>query len=216
MYRLVISEGVVMKRCMVECIGTFFLTLAISLTGNPIAIGLMLMTMIYIGGHISGGHFNPAVSFAFFLEKRLTSHWLLKYWLAQAIGASLALCVFMLVTCNMFVPEMVTGTSVMLAAFIEGLFAMAFCWVILTMHLVPRYKDAHLAGMVIGLTLTAIAFVGGLFNPAVAVGSFVCNLVKNGICLDAPTMIVYMISPLIGGLAASYLFNCFNTDQQRF
>ena len=80
-----------MKRYVMEFIGTFFLTLVISLTGHPIAIGLILMAMIYAGGHISGGHFNPAVSFAMFLEKTLSLNAMLRYWAAQTLGATLAL-----------------------------------------------------------------------------------------------------------------------------
>lgn len=203
-----------MKRLAIELIGTFFLTLAISLTGNPIAIGLMLMAMIYVGGHVSGGHFNPAVSLVMYLEKKLSSEELLKYWLAQSIGATIALFMFMIITNNMFVPEMVPGSSVWLAAKIEGLFTMVFCWVVLNMAVAPRYKDAALSGIVIGLTLAGVAFIGGLFNPAVAMGSLLCNLIKNGIMADFPTIVVYIVSPLIGGLAASYLFNRFTTNQQ--
>lgn len=207
------KEGVSMKRYLIECIGTFFLTLAISLTGNPIAIGLMLMAMIYVGGHVSGGHFNPAVSFAMFLEKRLSTHSLLHYWAAQSIGACIALCVFMGITSNMFVPEMAPGASVLLAAGIEAMFTMVFCWVILNMALDQRYKQASLQGIVIGLTLMAVAFIGGLFNPAVAVGSLVCNVVKNGVMADMPTVVVYVVGPLVGSFVASFLFNCFKSNE---
>src|SRR5579863_2448786 len=116
-----------MKRYIMEMIGTFFLTVAISLTGHPIAIGLMLMAMIYVGGHVSGGHFNPAVSFVMFLEKSLSLHGMLRYWLAQSCGATLALFLFMMITNNMFVPEMIPGSSLLAAMSIEALFTLVFC-----------------------------------------------------------------------------------------
>ena len=53
-----------MKNYIIEFIGTFFLMLIIGLTGNPVAIGVMLMVMVYMGAHISGAHYNPAVSIA--------------------------------------------------------------------------------------------------------------------------------------------------------
>src|SRR5207302_1887642 len=185
-----------MKRYVMEFVGTFFLTTAISLTGHPIAIGLMLMAMIYIGGHISGGHFNPAVSFAMFLEKTLSLHGLFRYWIAQSCGATAALFLFMVVTNNMFVSEIAPEVSPIAAMTVEGLFVMLFCLICLTMLVSNRYKGTSLQGIVIGFTLTAIAFVGGLFNPAVAVGSIVCNALKVGIITDMTTIMVYIAGPL--------------------
>ncbi len=195
-----------MKRYVMEFIGTFFLTLVISLTGHPIAIGLILMAMIYAGGHISGGHFNPAVSFAMFLEKTLSLNAMLRYWAAQTLGATLALFKFMMVTNNMFVPEMTPGTSIFAAMSLEALFVLVFCWVFLTMSS-HRYKQISEQGMIIGLTLTAMVFVGGLFNPAVAVGSLICNFVKIGTMVDMPSILVYVVGPMIGSVAASYIYN---------
>lgn len=202
-----------MKRYVMEGVGTLFLTLAISLTGNPIAIGFMLMAMIFVGGHISGGHFNPAVSFALFLEKRLSSHDLMFYWLAQSIGACFALCLFMAITNNMFVPEMQLGGSAVFAMGMEALFTIVFCWVILTMVMDIRYQAMLFQPVVIGSTLMTIAFIGGLFNPAVAVGSLMCNLLKNGVMLDFPSMMIYVCGPLLGAFVASLLFNYFHKNE---
>ncbi len=60
-----------MRSYLMEFIGTMFLVLAVTLSGNPIAIGVMLMVMVYMGGHISGGHYNPAVSFAVWVRGKL-------------------------------------------------------------------------------------------------------------------------------------------------
>ena len=62
-----------MRRLIIEFLGTFFLILTIALTGNAIAIAAMLMAWIYIGGYISGGHYNPAVSLGVYLIRSLTS-----------------------------------------------------------------------------------------------------------------------------------------------
>ncbi len=201
-----------MKRYVMEFVGTFFLTLVISLTGHPIAIGLILMAMIYIGGHMSGGHYNPAVSLVMFLEKTISLHGLLRYWLAQSAGATLALFLFMMTTNNMFVPEMAPGTSTFSAMLLEALFTMVFCWVCLVMVVGNRFRGTSLQGLIIGLTFISIAFVGGLFNPAVAVGSFVCNMLKIGVMGDMPSVMVYVAGPLIGSFAASYMFNCSKHD----
>jgi glycerol uptake facilitator-like aquaporin len=202
-----------MKRYVMECLGTFFLTLAISLTANPIAIGLMLLAMIAIGGHVSGAHCNPAVSLAFFLERHISGSTLLGYAAAQTLGACVALHFFMMITGNMFIPEMVPGALVSCAILIEGLCTMLFCSVILTMCLSAKYKNATMSGTVIGLSLMAIAFIGGLFNPAVAVASFMCNAVKTGYGCDPATFAVYVVSPLCGAFAAWGLYNYFKPQE---
>ena len=79
-----------MKNYITEFIGTFFLVLTIGLTGDPLAIGVMLMVMVYMGGHISGAHYNPAVSIAMILRGLLTTKEAINYILSQLAGAFLA------------------------------------------------------------------------------------------------------------------------------
>ncbi|WP_308163130.1 aquaporin [Nocardia alni] len=81
---------------MVEAIGTFFLALTVVgavLTGSmftPLAAGIILMTMIYAGGHISGGHYNPAVTMAVLVRGRITVGRAVGYWIAQAVAGVIA------------------------------------------------------------------------------------------------------------------------------
>src|SRR4029077_5589117 len=86
-----------MHKYAVECIGTFFLVLTIGCTviGGagamaPLAIGSALMVMIFAGGHISGGHFNPAVTLAVFWRGRCPASDVPGYMVAQFVGAALA------------------------------------------------------------------------------------------------------------------------------
>src|SRR5437762_9823054 len=99
-----------MKRYLMEAVGTFFLTVAISLIANPIAIGLMLMAMIYVGGHISGAHFNPAISFVCLVQNRLSFESMAKYVIAQILGAFLGLCFFGMITNNSFTLDVIPGS----------------------------------------------------------------------------------------------------------
>src|SRR5690242_5918277 len=81
-----------------EFIGTFFLVLTVGCTvipGTagvipPLAIGGALMVMVYAGGHISGGHFNPAVTLAIFVRGRCEAKQVIPYWIAQLAGAVVA------------------------------------------------------------------------------------------------------------------------------
>lgn len=201
-----------MKRYAMEFVGTFFLTLAISLIANPIVIGLILMAMIYVGGHVSGAHFNPAISFACFIQNRLKLSDMGMYMTAQSLGAALALCFFMMVTGGPFTLDIVPGSPIFAPMSIEALLILVFAWVYLTMNFMARYRDTVIPGVAIGLTLLAIASSGGLFNPAVAVASIVCNLVKEGQFNTVGSVIVYIVGPLLGAFGASFMFDYFKSE----
>ena len=79
-----------MKNYIVEFIGTFFLVLVIGLTGNPIAIGAMLMVMVYMGGPISGAHYNPAITLAILIRKKIAPGQAFTYMIVQVLGACAA------------------------------------------------------------------------------------------------------------------------------
>jgi aquaporin Z len=201
-----------MKRYAMEFVGTFFLAVAISLIANPIAIGLMLMAMIYVGGHISGAHFNPAVSFVCFIQNRLNFATAVIYALAQSLGALLALCFFMMITNSNFALDVVPGSPIFGPMAIEALLTLVLCWVYLAMNLMSRYKDTAIPGIVLGLTLLAIASAGGLFNPAVAIASIVCGAVKEGTMGGMGSVLIYIAGPLLGAFGASLLFNHFRNE----
>src|SRR5437660_4360215 len=87
-----------MNKYLVECIGTFFLVLTIGcsvIAGGPgvippLAIGAVLMVMVFAGGHVSGGHYNPAVTFGLWIRGRCDNIQVGPYIIAQIIGAVLA------------------------------------------------------------------------------------------------------------------------------
>jgi len=203
-----------MKRYAMEFVGTFFLTVAISLMPNPAAIGLMLMAVIYLGAHISGANFNPAISFACMLQKRYDATEMAKYMVAQTLGALLALCFFCMVTTTSFALDIIPDTPILMPMAMEALFVLLFAWVYLTMNLMNRYKDTALAGLILGLTLCLMTMMpGGLFNPAVAVASFLCNAFKDGgSAFDMGSAIIYVVGPMVGALGASYMFNYFKAE----
>jgi len=204
-----------MKRYAMEFVGTFFLTVAISLIGNPITIGLMLMAMIYVGGHISGAHFNPAITFACFIQNRIKLPEAAMYIAAQSLGAVAALCFFMMITNNSFALDMVPESPIVGPMAIEALMVLVLCWVYLMMNVSNRYKDTAIAGIVIGLTLMAIVSAGSLFNPAVAIASLVCNMIKDGSAGGLSSVMVYIVGPLLGGLAGSFIFDYFRSSENQ-
>lgn len=204
-----------MKRYLMEFIGTFFLTMAISFAGNPIAIGLMLIAMIYVGGHVSGGHFNPAISMACFFAKKISLKEKIAYSVSQSLGACLALLFFMMVTNNVFSLEMGVESSVAGQFAVESLFVIVLCWVYLTMVVGQRYKATPIHGIVMGLTLMAIAFIGGIFNPAVAIASVCLSIAKTGMMNDITPLLIYVVGPLVGGAVTPFVYDYFNNESQR-
>jgi aquaporin Z len=95
-----------MSKLLVEFVGTFFLVLVVALTGNPLAIGSILMVMVYAGGHISGAHYNPAVTIGLLMSGKVRNGDAIGYILAQLLGAFAAAGVAFWLTGKALVPMM--------------------------------------------------------------------------------------------------------------
>ena len=200
-----------MKRYLVEAVGTFFLTMAVSLSlmANPIAIGLMLMAMIYMGGYISGGHFNPAVTTAVWLCNGFSLTVSMGYKVAQVLGALAAGALFYGMTETLFV--MPAEGPLAWGVVHEALLGFVFCAVALTV--MERYKVAGVGGLVIGLTLVAIAFLGGVVNPALGICSMVSCLLKGEFVSALDNVLVHVAGPMLGAIVAAYWYKYLNTPE---
>lgn len=203
-----------MQKYLMELVGTMFLTMAITLTGNPIAIGFMLAAMIIVGGHVSGGHFNPAVSLALFLRNRLSLHDTMLYVVMQTAGALVAIMFFNAITNTVFVPDIAAELPLWISIFMEAALTFVFCWVIVTLvvRTVDRQSAHYHMPVLVGFTLMTIAFVGGLFNPAVGLAAFISNIIKNGTFVEMNHLLIYVIAPLVGSVVAAYGYQYFNDN----
>ena len=208
-----------LRKPLVEMIGTFFLVLTIGqvVIGTkptdgviaPLAIGSALMVMIYAGGHISGGHYNPAVTLAVWMRGRCPTASLIPYWVAQVLGAILAgLLVVYLKGHSATVdkdPETVRSIIV------EILFTFALCYVVLNVATSKVTAGNSYYGLAIGFTVLVGAFAvgsisGGAFNPAVAIGVGVMGLAK------AAHVVALIGANLVGGVLAALTFRFLNPD----
>ncbi len=200
-----------MKKYLVEFIGTFFLVATVGFSVRsgsnlaPIAIGGVLMVMIFAGGHVSGGHYNPAVSLAAFIRGKLSGGDLLPYWVAQvAAGAAAAFVVNSVVGR----PTTAPGTFLLVPSIIvEALFTFALAWTVLNTATAKGTQGNSFYGLAIGFTVVAGAISvggisGGAFNPAVGVGVTMMSLVPTS------QLPVYIGADLAGGAVAAlaYLF----------
>jgi aquaporin Z len=205
------QKGQRVRKAIAEFIGTFFLILTIGDTGiaagpgviPPLAIGSVLMVMIYAGGHISGGHYNPGVTLGVWLRRRLPASDLLPYWAAQILGAVAAAMV--IIPFRGAAPETFHGEY--LRAFIaEFLFSFALVYVVLNVATAKATAGNSYFGLAIGFTVLAGAFAvghvsGAVFNTAVAVGVMLMRM------LDWQALWLYAAANLLGGAAAALVFN---------
>ena len=208
------------RKLLVEAIGTFFLVFTIGQVvidpgaGDlaPIAIGAVLMVMVYAGGHISGAHYNPAVTLGVFLRRLVTLQELGGYWLAQFVGAVLAV-----VAVRAFKGDVVIGTltpEVGPAILAEFLFTFALVYVVLNVATARGNKGNSHYGLAIGFTVLAGAYAvggisGGAFNPAVAVAITMLGLVDMG------SIWIYFVADLLAAGAAALLFNALDLGDDK-
>src|SRR5262249_14451908 len=143
----------------------------------PLAIGAALMVFVYAGGHISGAHYNPAVSLAVYLRGRLSAGDLWPYWVAQLAGAAVAaLAAKFVVNPPIEVKLDLTGRVIGTALVAEFIFTFALAYVVLNVATSKDHPDNSFYGLAIGFTVfvgaASVGSVsGGAFNPAVALGA---------------------------------------------
>jgi len=205
-----------MNRYITEFIGTFFLVLTIAMSGNPIAIGFVLAALVYMGGHISGAHYNPAVSLAIFLRKRLSAKDMVMYWIFQIFGALLAALLFFMISSITFAPIPSPNVSMLNAIIVEFLFTFALVLVVLNVATTKKNAGNSYFGLAIGVTILAAATAGGplsggAFNPAVAIGPIIVDTFNGGNSIG--NMIIYIIGPFLAGLVAPFVFKYTNPDE---
>jgi aquaporin Z len=204
-----------MKRYVTESIGTFFLVFTIGMTAisgtaaAPLAIGSMLMVMIYMGGHVSGGHYNPAVTLGVLLRGGMPKADGFPYMAAQLLGAWLAAGAVYVITGATFAPAPGADVSMGAALLGEILVTFALVLVVLNVATAEATKGNSYFGLAIGFTVTAGAYAagpvsGGAFNPAVGIGPIMVHaLAGDG---GFASLWLYIAGPLVGGAVAAPVF----------
>jgi aquaporin Z len=208
-----------MKKYLVEFIGTFFLVLTVGMTVidpgagalAPLAIGSALMIMVYAGGHVSGGHYNPAVTLAVWLRGRCPQSDVLPYMGAQvAAGIVAAMIVLGLKGDPTVIPANLKVFPALVAELI-GTFAL--CYVVLNVATAKSTAGNSHYGLAIGFTVMVMAFAlggvsGGAFNPAVAIGITVMHLAKTS------NLWIYLLGNFAAGALAAAAFKFINSEDK--
>ncbi len=213
-----------MKKYLVEFIGTFFLVFTIGMTViapgagamAPLAIGSVLAVMIFAGGHVSGGHFNPAVTLGVWLRGKCDAADVVPYFGAQAAAALVAsLAVKALKTGLVAKAAALTGAmtpEIFPALLAEFVFTFALVWVVLNTATAKGTSGNSFYGLAIGFTVLAGAYAvggvsGGAFNPAVALGLCTMGVVAWG------SIWIYLVANLAGGAVAALTYKIVNGNE---
>jgi len=204
-----------MKKYIVEFIGTFFLVFTVGIAVRqaapfaPFAIGAILMVMIFAGGHISGGHFNPAVTLAAFLRGRCDKKDLLPYWIAQFAAGVTAALIVNFVLQGRVNPAVAAVHPTASSFIVEFLFTFALAWTVLNVATSKGTMGNSFYGLAIGSTvlvgaITVGGISGGAFNPAVGLGVWTMGL-------ESPRQfLVYCVSDFGGAAVAALAYRAIN------
>ncbi len=197
-----------MKRYVIELLGTFFVVLAVSLTENPLAIGLMYLAMLYLGARTSGAQYNPAITQAMWLRGKFPTHLIPGYVLAQLLGAFAAILLEFHLSGSLFVPDISPEDNVWFICLLEMLFTFVLCYIYLVVCTSKAFKDSQLYGIILGFTLVGLASMGGLFNPAIGCAALLLHAVNAETAVHlGHNLLVYVVCPLVGSALAGFAFD---------
>lgn len=210
-----------MRKYLTEFLGTLFFVLTIGLVvtqGNPaapLAIGSALMVVVYMGGHVSGGHFNPAVTLGLFLRRKLPRGDVIPYMVAQLLGAIVGAYLAFVFLDRSFAPAPAPGVGAGTVLLVEALYTCLLVLVVLNCAAREATKGNSYFGLAIGFTIVIAAYAGGpisggAFNPAVGTGPTIINAVfGDGSFKD---LWLYLVGPFAGAIVAAWCFKLQGED----
>src|SRR5438045_2971625 len=209
-----------MNKYITEFIGTFFLVLTVGCTGvgagagviAPLAIGAALMVMVFAGGHISGGHYNPAVSLGVLIRGKVKPADVVPYWIAQFVGAAVAAFLVIKIL-RLGAPVTAIAPKMGPALLAEFLFTFALVYVVLNTATAEGTSGNSFYGLAIGMTVMTGAFAvgdmsGGAFTPAAALG--ICILASS----SWGNIWLYLLADLAAAVVQAVVFQLINPPMQ--
>jgi aquaporin Z len=208
------------RKLVVEFIGTFFLVFTVGMVViDPgagefaaLAIGSVLAVMVYAGGHISGGHYNPAVTLGVLIRGKVTMSDAVGYWIIQLAAGVVAAAVVMAMKPAMPVEALNGDLDIVPALLAEFLFTFALVYVVLNVATAKATEGNSYFGLAIGFTVMVGAYAvgpisGGAFNPAVMLGGMIMNIFAWG------NIWIYVVATLAGGAAAALVFRYLQPEE---
>lgn len=191
---------------LVEAVGTFLLALTVFQTGDPLAIGLILMAALYIGSHGHVPYLNSAVSFGEWFSGAIDLNDFFVTIVGQIIGAIGAARLSASIGSGAMSP-MQGGMATHMLGLTEAITTFVFVSVVMSaLSQSDRFKNSDLYGLVIGLTATGLIILSGraaVFNPAIALGVMIHNRMFAGIeGVPMASIVAYVLVPFVGAILA--------------
>lgn len=203
-----------MRKYVMEAIGAFFLTLAMGLTGDAFGIGLMLAALVYAGMHVSGAHYNPAVSFAYFIRRKISFNTFSGYLTSQILGAFASAGVILFLSKNVFYVEPPASTDIYQQGIVELLltFVLVLTYLNVTTSKVLASNKGY--GLAIGFVLSGLILLGegisgSVFNPGISIGVAAVDFLatQGGSFKYIP---LYTLAPIAGASLAALVHQYLN------
>lgn len=204
------------KALVAEFIGTFFLVFTVGMVvidpgaGDlaPLAIGSVLAVMVYAGGHVSGAHYNPAVTLGLIIRRGIKIDAAVAYWVIQLVAAVAAAIVVTIMKPEMPAVALNADLDIVPALLAEFVFTFALVYVVLNVATAKGTEGNSFYGFAIGFTVMVGAFAvgglsGGAFNPAVMLGGMIMNI------FDWSYIWLYLLATLGGAAVAALAFQLF-------
>ena len=202
------------RNALTEAISTFLFVFFIigtvnsGLTLSALAIGFALMVLVYVSGHISGGHLNPAVSLGVLLRGGMGVGDFVAYIVAQFVGAALAALASVAIWPRAQAPLEI---KVLPAFIVEAIITLVLVWVVLNVATSKDHPNNSFYGLAIGGTVFVGAIAvggvsGGGFNPAVALGLAISGQ------FGWSNLWLYIVAPLVGAAVAAVLFRLLSSE----
>ncbi len=205
-----------MKNYIMEFTGTMFWVLVLGFSGNPLAVGIIIVALIYVGENISGAHYNPAVTLAAWFRGKIESKYVWGYWVSQFLGAFAAAFIYYIIQEKSFYPSPAEGVELWKCMLLELLFTFVICMAALAFMSKRTSQKNYAYGIAIGSAVAAGIFsvgpiTGGVFNPAVYLGPMLMDSFTGGSSIQF--ILLYLVGPFGGGALAALVYGLINQEE---
>ena len=206
------------KSLLMEFIGTFFLVFVFVASGNALAVAAVLILMIYVGAYVSGGQYNPAVTFGLLVAGKLTNSKAVGYIITQFLAGIVAIVALTTLGGRDIVVRPAESVTLLQAGLAEFLFTFTLVLTVFMTMVDRKFMENSYYGIAVGLNilvgaLSVGAISGGAFNPVVGIAPQIYRLFTGGNMMFE-FVSLYLVAPVFGGLMAAVVYTVLTSKEK--